>query len=217
MGGLGSGRRSGSGRGLAEACLSIDAGALQRAGCLESGWTGLWLWMKDGEQAGLISLRTGHDLLHFTYRVRFGGSEWEDVAETVSIVEVPCRYGGKRPYFRCPGVVSGVVCARRVAKLYCAGRFFLCRHCYRLAYASQSERALDRMLRRANTIRKRVGGEVGMASPFPARPRGMWRRTYERLRGQTARFEMRADEAFEFRAAKLARCKRSNRKRSFWG
>ncbi len=74
--------------------------------------------------------------------------------ETVHIVRVPCRFGGNGPYFRCPGVVNGLACGRRVAKLYGAGRYFLCRHCYRLAYASQSEGAWDRALRRANKIKK---------------------------------------------------------------
>jgi hypothetical protein len=37
--------------------------------------------------------------------------------------------------------MSGVACGKRVAKLYALGRYFLCRHCYRLAYDSQSEGA----------------------------------------------------------------------------
>jgi hypothetical protein len=40
----------------------------------------------------------------------------------------------RRPYFVCPGVVNGTACGRRVAKLYGPGRYFVCRHCYRLAY-----------------------------------------------------------------------------------
>jgi hypothetical protein len=66
-----------------------------------------------------------------------------------------------RPYFICPGVVSGVGCGRRVAKLHGPGRYFLCRHCYRLAYASQSEGGWDRALRRANKIRQCLGGDPG--------------------------------------------------------
>ena len=67
------------------------------------------------------------------------GDQWEDVAETVRLVRVPCRFGGSRPYFICPGVVNGITCKRRVAKLHGPGRYFLCRSCYRLAHASQSE------------------------------------------------------------------------------
>jgi hypothetical protein len=86
-----------------------------------------------------------HDRLHLTYRVRVGGDEREDVNETVRIVRVLCRFGGARPYFVCPGVVNGTACDWRVAKLYGPGRFFMCRHCCRLAYASQSEDAQRRL------------------------------------------------------------------------
>jgi hypothetical protein len=49
--------------------------------------------------------------------VRDSGGEWQDVEETVRIVCIPCRFGGARPYFICPGVVNGITCGRRVAKL----------------------------------------------------------------------------------------------------
>ena len=145
------------------------------------------------------------------------GGDWQDVAESVRIVRIGCRYGGTRPYFECPGVVNGSACGRRVSKLYGHGRYFLCRHCYRLVYASQSEGELDRSLRRANTIKQRLGGEPGLAYPFPRRPRGMWRRTYDRLHEETFEIEMRAEEAIELLTAKVAaRIDRSSRKRSFW-
>ncbi len=172
MGGFGSGRPSGSGRGKVEACRSIDVNRLHREGCLRAGWMGSWQWTRDGEQVASINLRAEHDRLHLTYRVRIGGGEWEDVAETVRIVRVACRFGGARPYFICPGVVNGIACGRRVAKLHGPGRYFLCRHCYRLAHASQSEGAWDRTLRRANKIRQRLGGDPGMAAPFPAEAEG---------------------------------------------
>jgi hypothetical protein len=121
----------------------------------------------------------------------------------VAITRVPCRFGGTRPYFICPGVVNGQACGRRVAKLYRPGRYFLCRHCYRLAHASQNEAALDRALRRANKIRKRLGGEPGDCHPFPERPKGMWRRTYQRLFERAMDAELLADDMFAERAARL--------------
>ncbi len=213
MGGFGSGRPSGYGRDTVEACRSIDVNRLYKKGCLRDGWAGGWRWTSDGERAASINLRAEADRLHLSYRVRIGGGEWEDVAETVGIVRAPCRYGGVRPYFICPGVVNGVDCGRRVAKLHCAGRYFLCR----LAHASQSEGARDRALRRANKIRRRLGGDPGSVAPFPPKPSGMWRRTYERLREQAFAAEMRADEAFAVRAERLhTRIDDAKPERSFW-
>jgi hypothetical protein len=127
-----------------------------------------------------------------------------------------CGYGGTRPYFVCPGTVNERACSRRVAKLYGAGRYFLCRRCYRLADSSQSESELDRALRWANTIKQRLGGEPGLAYPFPKRPKGMWRSTYERLEEEAFEIEMRAEEAIELlRRRVTARLDKSASKRSF--
>jgi hypothetical protein len=217
MGGFGSGRPSGSGRDTVEACRSIDVTRLHKAGCLRPGWCGGWQWTRNRETVASINLQTEVDRLHLSYRVRIGGGEWEDVAETVRIVRVPCRFGGSRPYFICSGVVNGISCGRRVAKLFGPGRYFLCRHCYRLAYASQSESEWDRTLRRANKIRQRLGGAPGMTASFPKKPKGMWRRTYERMREEALEAEMHADETFAIMAGRLlARIDNPKRKRRFW-
>ena len=217
MGGFGSGRSSGFGRDKVESCRSLDVNRLHQAGYLAPGWRGGWQWTRDGEQTASIDLRVENDQVTLSYRVRIVGGEWEDVRESIDIVRVPCRFGGRRPYFLCPGVVNGIPCGRRVAKLYGPGRYFLCRHCYRLAYASQSEGTWDRTLRRANKIRMRLGGEPGMASPFPERPKGMWRRTYARLCKQAFETEMVADEAFVIRAERLlSRVDRSCNRKEFW-
>ena len=223
MGGLGSGRPSGSGRDTVEACRALDVNRLHREGCLRVGWVGGWQWTRDGEKVASIGLRADADRLNIIYRVRIGDRDWQDVAETVRIVRVACRYGGSRPFFVCPGIVNGVACERRVAKLYLSWRYFLCRHCHRLAYASQSEDVWDRAFRRANKIRQRLGGDPGMAARFPSKPKGMWQRTYKRLFNRTFDAETEAEEVFAFRAEQLlARInnlnrRRSNRKRSYWG
>jgi hypothetical protein len=76
-----------------------------------------------GERVAWIGARAADERLHLSYRFS-GGGEWEDVAESVRIVRLPCRFGGTRPYFICPGVVNGVFCGRRVAKLHGPGRYF---------------------------------------------------------------------------------------------
>lgn len=203
MGGFGSGRPSGFGRDKVESYRSIDVNRLHKAGCLAPGWLGGWEWKKEGERVAWISMQAEEHRLVLSYNYRRDGEEWQSIEEPVPIVRVPCRFGGTRPYFICPGIVNGVTCSRRVAKLYGLGRYFLCRHCYRLAYASQSESAWDRALRKANKIRVRLGDGPGTAPLFPERPKGMWRRTYERLRDDTFEAEMFADDAFVSRAEQL--------------
>ncbi len=217
MGGFGSGRTGGDGREKVENSCSIDVNQLCKKGCLRDGWTGGWQWTSDGEKVGWINLRAEDDQLHLSYRVRIAGGEWENVVETVRVLCVPCRYGGARPYFLCPGEVKGVACDRRVGKLYGSGRYFLCRHCYRLAHACQSEGALDRTRRRAGKIRRRLGGDPDMVAPFPPKPKHMWRRTYDRLREQACAAEMLAEEALTLRAERLVtRIENSKRVGSFW-
>ena len=112
--------------------------------------------------------------------------------------------------------MDDVPCGRRVAKLHGAGRYFLCRRCYRLAYASQRESGLDRTLRRANKIRRRLGGEPGMAARFPDRPKGMWRRTYDRLRWHVFEAEMAAEDKMTPGSPVPHRLDRSRSTRRSW-
>lgn len=206
VGGFGSGRHSKFGRATVESCRSIDVNRLNRTGCLAAGWSGGWQWTVDGEKVASINLSTLDDCLQLTYRVRVAGGDWEDVTETARVVRVSCRFGGSRPYFICPGVVNGVLCFRRVAKLHASGIYFLCRHCYRLSYASQSDDRLGRANRRRNTLRARLAaksGERNDQSFIARRPKGMWHRKYEQLCNQIIDAEEVADAIFEKEAGRL--------------
>ena len=175
----------------------------------------VWFFFRqDGERVAWIQFRREGDRLVLSYRVRRHGGEWQDVEQPTLIAWTPCRYGGARPYFVCPGVVNGIACGRRVAKLYGAGIYFLCRHCYRLAYASQREDRYDQALRRANNIRMRLGGEPGTESPFPARPKGLHHKTYERLQSAVSNAEILAEERLVILLARLQRSDRRSERRS---
>jgi len=53
-----------------------------------------------------------------------------------------------------------------------------------LAYESQQQTARHRGLEQARKIRMRLGGGVDLLAPFPARPKGMHRHTFQRLRAR---------------------------------
>ena len=53
-----------------------------------------------------------------------------------------------------------------------------------LSYASQQQTALYRGLEQARKIRMRLGGSADLLELFPARPKGMHRRTFQRLRAR---------------------------------
>ena len=60
-------------------------------------------------------------------------------AYPVALDWTPCPFGGARPWFRCPLVVGGEPCGRRVRILYrpWGARYFGCRHCYGLSYRTR--------------------------------------------------------------------------------
>jgi hypothetical protein len=194
MGGYGSGRTGYKQK--AESCRSLDVNKMHREGCLSEGWRGNWQWSRDGEVLSKIGMQTEQGRIVLDYRVRLYGSDWEAVTQSVNISHVDCNFGGQRPFYICPGVVNGLHCGRRVGKLFAGGRYFLCRHCYGIAYGSQTEERHDRLLRRANKLRMALGGEPGAAHFIARKPSGMWWRTYEKHRQRIEWFEQKANVEF---------------------
>ena len=84
-----------------------------------------------------------------------------------------CNYGGYRNWFVCK-------CGRRASVFYFS-RYWQCRHCVGLPYQTQLIQPSDRLIQRANAIRKRLGWGGGVASPNGGRPKGMHHKTYDRL------------------------------------
>lgn len=102
----------------------------------------------------------------------------------------PLPLWGLAPWFRCPVAVRGAACGRRVAIIYGAGKYFGCRHCYRLAYPSTCENAADRALAKHQALKMRLGGSPALPAPFPPKPKGMHAKTYTRLFWEAHRLEL---------------------------
>jgi hypothetical protein len=187
------GSRYGAGRpgwrGKCERHLALDIRLLARRGYLMSAWCGSLSWTRNGEPAGTISMRAADSHVRLIYTWTPSGGEPHAMDYPVRIARTPCRYGGSRPWFRCPR------CQCRRAVLYGTasdGRFG-CRNCMRLGYASEAEDALGRTWRRQRRLAARLGAEDD-TDMHPPRPKGMHQRTYERVLNQIWACEASRDE-----------------------
>jgi hypothetical protein len=118
------------------------------------------------------------------YRAGRGGEELRDIEEAVWLDTKPCGFKGQRLQFICPG------CGRRIAELYPDGVHFRCRKCCGFGYRSQRKGREARGLEKAAQIKQQLGGSGEYADPVPERPKGMHRRTYERLCNEAEKAEL---------------------------
>lgn len=174
MGGSGSGNwyRFDS-KTLVKDCLCIDVRQLNKKGCLEPGQRFNWRW-QDGNY---ITIETKAGAIELDYTISYDGKS-QKINYEIPLTWTSCNYGGKRPWFICPG--KG--CARRVAKLYSNQGYFFCRHCHDLAYSSQREGKESRLLYKAQRIYKRLGVKGQDELFLTPKPKGMHKKTYDRLK-----------------------------------
>lgn len=133
-------------------------------------------WSRNGERVASIGIYGGRDRIHLHYRQQSPGeTEWRQVAQDILIDWQSNRYGGTSPYFVCPH------CSRSVWHIYMSGGANACRHCLRLTYESRRSRSYDRLAETVHRLRMKLGGDPGFDSIIAPRPKGMHRRTYERM------------------------------------
>jgi hypothetical protein len=187
------GSRFGAGRPAthvkAENCLRLDVRRWHRKGMLWAGSAGTWAWTntETGERRGSIGYRVESGAVRLDY-----STDNKPSGQTVELTYTRCNYGGARPWFVCP------IRFERVAVLYLRAGRFACRHCQRLTYASQSGDSIDR------TWRKQYKAEEKLGENWQ-RPKGMHRRTHERLMSVIWDCEQRRDEALSLHLAALTR------------
>jgi len=144
MGGNGSGRYGfGSARTVVEDCNELDIN-----------------WMVRGGLFDCASRRHGYILfdkhsrrkLHTAYQIEKSGRmlflnytfEKEQILFSIRLETTPLPWGGSRWWMRCPLIVGGVPCRRRVAKLWRPeySKYFGCRHCLDLTYYSSQRSSI---------------------------------------------------------------------------
>ncbi len=92
------------------------------------------------------------------------------LTKTLTLVEIPCHYGGCRHSVFCP------VCNKRVKKLYLFKLLLGCRHCLKLAYPSQNQTKHMRLYLKRKEVGKKINNDEW------CKPKWMRWKTFERLR-----------------------------------
>ena len=174
MGGPGSGRRSTySGKTETGNSMPLDIRKITRKGLLVPGNGFSWQWLVNDHQVASISIRVDLLGMVLSYRIKSTG---EVVEQRVQTQTSPCHLGGQRYWFTCPR------CEKRVAVLYAPGRYFACRTCGGLDYATQKEGSGDRAASRADKLRRRLGWAPGILNGDGGKPKGMHWKTYQRVK-----------------------------------
>jgi hypothetical protein len=188
------GMRYGAGRpgyrARAENLQRVDIRLWHRGGYLAAGRCFSWKWTRGDEPAGSIGVRVyGPDSLRLEYMVGEEGAR-RDGSQVIGLAHTSCGYGGSRPWFLCP------VCQRRAGVLFLRSGRFACRTCQRVSYASQSGDLIDALWRKLAKIEQRLGEHW-------RRPKGMRRRTYDRLFAELVDCEERRDAALAHALSRL--------------
>ncbi|WP_084419101.1 hypothetical protein [Henriciella litoralis] len=195
MGGYGSGRHA-RGAGRSDQFHRRDLTDFPRE-WFQHRRTGTLTWSRGDHKTGSIGYRLSPNRLELHYTVTREG-ERQDITECFVMTPTEQPLGGQRWWIECRG------CGRRCRVLF-GGTYFRCRQCCRLTYESQYERIYAPGVTRAMRVRRKLKGEMGLAYPFPDRPKGMHWKTYNRLRKADWAAQMRIDALLMHDVRRLGR------------
>ena len=185
MGGNGSGKwHRLNTKTITDRCLSMDINEISKYSKLRHGYEGTITWTSSMGKETKVDIRIEQQSIELDYVVN-SRNDQGNINYAIQLTFTSCNYGSRRPWFSCP------VCGKRVAKLYLNGKYFLCRHCHNLAYVSQSEELLHRLMRKAKKIREKLDCTRDLSEPILFKPRGMHQRTFDRLIEQSMLIERR--------------------------
>ncbi len=198
MGGIGSGRTDYATTPTVEDCRELDVSEFTDS-VEYPGTSATVRWGPEDDPSASLAVyllpQNGDAGKATALRLKYTITDGRTGEKTIRDYRVPfeyteCNFGGERPWFRCPGVVSGERCGRRVAKLYRPprGELFLCRHCYDLGYTSS--RASGNELKQAELRYRRAFAKADKDGRrphpnnepwFPEPSTGMHYNTFEEL------------------------------------
>ena len=215
MGGLGSGRYEYATTPTVEDCRVLDVNEFTDA-VEYPGTSATIRWGPEDNPSASIGVhllpQSGDDEKAIGLRLKYTIIDGRTGEKTAQDYRVPleyteCNFSGERPWFRCPGVVDGEHCERRVAKLYRPprGDLYLCRHCYDLGYTTsrtsgdqlkQAELRYRRAYAKLDEQGRRPHPNSDQAPYVPDRPKGMHHNTYEDLVGELTQARLEWKDAW---------------------
>ena len=146
MGGYGSGRTGG--KMLTSQMLALDVRTLYSIGLVENlRRLQSKRQLESRDESGKVHIRVNAQHMSLNYFYIGYSGECLLINILIKFDWTSCYFGGRRLWFLCPK------CRRRVAILY-GGKNFYCRICRNLAYPSENEKKPNRLLRKANKIKK---------------------------------------------------------------
>lgn len=157
-------------------CLNLDIRILRQKGMLYNHAAFTWSWTSNHGMKSSISCIVSGDSLDLSYN-----RNSEPISYKVQLDRTPCNYGGHRSWFKCPN------CGKRVGVIYLSGKYFICRICANLNYASSQESGNwnNEAMRRLRGIQTKLNctdwSPMDCIYKTPDRPKGMHQRTYNRL------------------------------------
>lgn len=148
-----------------------------------------WHQGKESLGSARVSL-LDHNHLCVQYKYRHSCEEdWSTVTEFIFLQLTACRYGGERLWFICPK------CGKRTVIIY-VDTVAACRDCLGLRYQSEYEDDISRLQSKTQKIFDRIGHDY-------VRPKGMHRKTYERLLSKANELQISQDRLIEAKFRKL--------------
>lgn len=124
-------------------------------------------WSRMGSPSIRLDVRVHLGYFHVQGERRFG-DKWIPIEVKIGRRFTKCHFGGRRIWFECHR------CGLRAAILYVDGVKMHCRRCADLPYRVQCENTTDRLIRRLQKLRKRLGAPANLLAPVP------WKRPYKR-------------------------------------
>ncbi len=115
-------------------------------------------------------------------------AEEKKLRDKIQVQKTPCRFGGERVWWICPG--EG--CGRKVTRLYRVNGALLCRKCHNLAYRSQLQQNPARMMDKVKRLRAQLGdSSAKLFNPITAKPAHMKQQTYDKIAAEIMQTEVR--------------------------